>query len=114
MAVIYKILGVDEWKSVESKGVFLGSGIDLADGFIHFSTPETVRETGRKHFSGRDNLLLVGVDPVPLGAALRWEPSRGGLLFPHLYAPLSTALAVSVEPLTRGADGELRFPDGIP
>lgn len=114
MTSIFKILDHSEWKNALSAGFFHGSDVDRADGFIHFSTTETVRETARKHFSKGDNLLLIAVSADALGPTLRWEPSRGGLLFPHLYGPLDVSLALSVEPLPREANGELRFPDRIP
>ena len=87
--------------------------VDHADGYIHFSTVDQVRETAAKHFAGQNDLLLVAVDPSPLGAALRYEPSRGGALFPHLYAPLPLTAVRWVKPLPRGADGAHVFPDLI-
>lgn len=87
-SVIYKLLPSREWETAESAGVFAGSEVDLRDGYIHFSTAEQVRETARRHFAGRTGLTLLAVDTRRLGDALRWEPSRGGDLFPHLYADL--------------------------
>ncbi|GGE00723.1 dihydroorotate dehydrogenase [Aureimonas endophytica] len=110
---IYKIVPAELWRDAERSGQFLGAPVDLADGYIHFSTARQARETARRHFAGQDGLLLVAVDPAALGAALRWEPSRGGDLFPHLYAPLATAAASSVRPLPLGADGAHVFPDEI-
>lgn len=95
MSLIYKILPRAEWRAAEAAGVFHGSAVDLADGFIHFSAGDQVAETLRRHFSGQTDLLLVAVEAERLGAALKWEPSRGGALFPHLYGPLETSLAVS-------------------
>ena len=92
-------------------GLFKGAPIDLKDGYIHFSTAEQVRETAAKHFAGQSDLLLVSVDEARLGPALRWEPSRGGALFPHLYAALPLSAVTRVEPLPLGADGAHRFPD---
>jgi uncharacterized protein (DUF952 family) len=86
--VIYKIATAEQWRAAEAAGVFHGAPIDHADGFIHFSTAQQVSETLAKHFAGASGLLLVEVAVEALGAALRWEPSRGGALFPHLYAPL--------------------------
>ena len=96
MTLIYKILPREEWRAAEAAGVFEGSAVDLADGFIHFSAEDQMAETLRRHFAGQTDLLLVAVDAESLGEALRWEPSRGGALFPHLYGPLQTSLAVSV------------------
>ena len=97
MTLIYKILGRDEWAAAEGAGVFTGSPIDVADGYIHFSAEGQVQETLAKHFAGRADLVLVAVEAESLGPALKWEPSRGGALFPHLYGALPTALAASAE-----------------
>lgn len=94
-------------------GHFAGAPVDLADGFIHFSTGLQVRETAAKHFAGQADLLLVAVDPAKLGDALRWEPSRGGALFPHLYAPLPLDAVQWVKPLPLGADGVHLFPEAL-
>jgi uncharacterized protein (DUF952 family) len=109
--LIYKIAPDSLWRDAEAAGVFSGAPVDLADGFIHFSTAEQVRETAAKHFAGRDNLLLIAVDAERLGDALKWEVSRGGALFPHLYAPLDPASAVWVRPLPLGEDGKHEFPE---
>ena len=90
MDLIYKIVPKDLWQDAEARGVFAGAPVDVADGFIHLSTAAQVRGTAAHHFAGEDGLLLVGVDPQRLGAALRYEPSRGGALFPHLYAALNS------------------------
>jgi uncharacterized protein (DUF952 family) len=97
MSLIYKILPRAEWEAAAARGVFEGAGIDLKDGYIHFSTAEQAAETLRLHFAGRTGLVMVAVEADELGPELRWEPSRGGQLFPHLYAPLPTARAASVE-----------------
>ncbi len=110
MPAIYKILPASEWRAAERAGAFHGSAVDLKDGYIHFSTAEQVRETAAKHFAGLDDLLLVAVDAQALGDALKWEPSRGGALFPHLYGELPVRLARRVEPLPLGGDGTHRFP----
>jgi uncharacterized protein (DUF952 family) len=91
MALIYKICPENLWREAERLGVFTGARVDVQDGFIHFSTAAQVRETAAKHFGGRGDLLLIAVDSKVLGPALRYEPSRGGDLFPHLYGdmPLS-------------------------
>ena len=99
MSLIYKILPRAEWDAAVAAGRFLGSGIDLADGFIHFSSAAQKDETLRLHFAGRTGLVLVAVEAHVLGEALKWEPSRGGSLFPHLYGPLPVELARSVEPI---------------
>ena len=99
MTLIYKILPREEWRAAEAVGVFEGSAVDVADGFIHFSAEDQMAETLRRHFAGQTDLLLVAVDAASLGAALKWEPSRGGALFPHLYGPLSAALAVYAIPI---------------
>lgn len=95
---IFKILSRAEWQAAEQSGVFAGSPVDLTDGFIHFSTAAQVEETAARHFAGQSDLLLVAVDPGRLGDALRWEPSRGGDLFPHLYGPLPLDAVLSVRP----------------
>jgi uncharacterized protein (DUF952 family) len=99
MSLVYKILPRSEWEAAAARGVFEGSGIDLKDGYIHFSTAEQAAETLRLHFAGRTGLVMVAVEAEALGADLKWEPSRGGQLFPHLYAPLPTARAAAVEPI---------------
>ena len=108
--IIYKICPEALWREAEKVGRFDGAPIDLADGYIHFSTAEQVRETAAKHFAGQTDLLLVAVDAGPLGEALKWEVSRGGALFPHLYAPLDPSAALWVKPLPLGADGSHVFP----
>lgn len=104
MSIIYKIVSAAEWRAAEAAGVFTGAAVDHADGFVHFSTAEQVRETAAKHFAGMDDLLLVAVDAARLGDALKWEVSRGGALFPHLYAPLALDAVSRVAPLPLGAD----------
>ena len=112
--IVYKILSKAAWAEACTAGVFHGAPVDLADGYIHFSTAAQVRETAAKHFAGQTDLVLVGVDADRLGAALKWEPSRGGALFPHLYGPLDPALADTVVALPLGPDGRHRFPEMIP
>ena len=114
MTTIYKICPAAAWQAAEAAGIFRGAGVDLADGFIHFSTAGQVRETAARHFAGVAGLVLVAFDDLSLGADLRYEPSRGGALFPHLHGPLDPALALWVEPLPVGGDGRHRFPDLIP
>jgi uncharacterized protein (DUF952 family) len=102
---IYKILARAAWDEALADGAFTGSGIDLADGFIHFSTAAQAGETARRYFQGQPDLVVVEVEGDDLGEALKWEPSRGGDLFPHLYGSLSCALARAVREAPLGADG---------
>lgn len=102
---IYKIVTVAQWRVAEAAGVFEGAPVDLADGFIHFSTAAQVADTLAKHFAGQRELLLLGVGADQLGHALRWEVSRGGQLFPHLYAPLPVAAVSSVSEIPVSTDG---------
>lgn len=113
MSLIYKICPAALWREAEEAGAFAGAPVDHADGFIHFSTADQLRETAAKHFGGQADLLLVAVEAGRLGDALRWEPSRGEALFPHLYATLPLSAVVSVEPLPLGPDGTHAFPDGL-
>ena len=110
MELIFKICGTQEWQAAESAGIYRGSSVDARDGFIHFSTAEQLAETAQKHFGGRDDLVLVGVDPQALGEKLRFEPSRGGALFPHLYSSLPLAAVRFVEVLPLAADGHHVLP----
>lgn len=109
--LVFKICPADLWAGAERAGLFAGAPVDHQDGFIHFSTAAQVRETAARHFAGQDGLKLVAVAVAPLGAALRWEPSRGGDLFPHLYGPLPLSAVRWVRELPRGADGAHLFPD---
>src|SRR6202035_5938401 len=111
MSLIYKICEHAPWREAEREQVFRGAPVDLADGFIHFSTADQVRETAAKHFAGAADLVLAAVEAGRLGPALRWEPSRGGALFPHLYADLPLAAVQWVAPLPLGSDRRHRFPD---
>lgn len=113
MTTIYKICPAEMWQAAVTAGIFRGAPVDRADGFIHFSTAEQVKETATRHFAGADGLVLVAVDSDRLGSALRYEPSRGGALFPHLYAPLDPAAALWVKPLPLTSDGHA-FPDLAP
>jgi uncharacterized protein (DUF952 family) len=110
-AIIFKIAPRSLWREAEANGRFEGAPVDLADGFIHFSTAAQLRETAAKHFRGQDDLLLVAVDGEKLGDALKYEPSRGGDLFPHLYGPLSLDAVISVSALPLGDDGLHVFPE---
>jgi len=111
MTLIYKICSDALWREAERAGGFAGAAIDLEDGYIHFSTAEQARETAARHFAGERDLVLVAVDAQALGDGLRWEPSRGGDLFPHLYAPLRLEAVLWVRPLPLGPDGRHVFPD---
>jgi uncharacterized protein (DUF952 family) len=107
---IYKILPRQMWADATVAGVFNGSPVDLTDGYIHFSTAAQVQETASKYFSGVPDLLLIAVSAHLLGDSLKWEPSRGGALFPHLYAALPVGLAEWVKPLPLDADGKPLVP----
>jgi uncharacterized protein (DUF952 family) len=111
---IYRICPKKLWETAEKAGHFAGAPIDERDGFIHFSTAAQVAETAAKHFAGVDNLVLVAADAASLGDALKWEPSRGGALFPHLYGRLPLPAVRWVVPLPRGADGLHAFPELAP
>jgi uncharacterized protein (DUF952 family) len=108
--MLYKICPASLWREAERQGVFRGSAVDMQDGFIHFSSVEHVEETAAKHFAGEHDLLLIAVDAARLGAALKWEPSRGGALFPHLYGELDLTAVTRVVPLPLGPDGRHVFP----
>lgn len=112
--LIYKIIPADLWNEAVAQGVFKGAPVDHQDGFIHFSTAAQVEETARKHFHGQRDLLFVSVEDQDLGPALRYEPSRGGALFPHLYAPLPVALAKQVRALPMNEDGTHQFETLLP
>ena len=112
-AAIYKIASRRLWSAAERAGTFEGAPVDLADGYIHFSTAGQARETAAKHFAGQGDLLLIAVDPAALGDALKWEPSRGGALFPHLYCRLSLSAVLWTKPLPLGADGVHAFPEEV-
>lgn len=109
--LVYKIAPAILWEAAETAGLFAGAPIDFEDGFIHLSTAAQVRETARLHFAGEDGLMLIAVDTASLGPTLRWEPSRGGALFPHIYGPLPLAAVAFAVPLPLGADGAHLFPD---
>ncbi len=110
MASIYKIVPAALWRAAVGAGSFSGAGVDLVDGYIHFSTAAQVRDTAAKHFADVPELLIVAVDASALAPALRWEPSRGGDLFPHLYQDLPLGAVQWVEPLPVNANGRHEFP----
>jgi uncharacterized protein (DUF952 family) len=109
MTLIYKILPRSEWEDARAAGRFRGSAVDLADGYIHFSTAAQAQETAARHFAGKVGLLVLEVDGDALGAALRWEPSRGGDLFPHLYGDLQVDAVLRVLPAPLDGDGTPRL-----
>lgn len=108
MTLIYKLLSQKEWMGALGRGYFEGSAVDHVDGYIHFSTAGQLPETAAKHFHGRDDLVALEVDAEVLGDALRWEPSRGGDLFPHLYADLPVTAVKRALLVELGADGAPR------
>jgi uncharacterized protein (DUF952 family) len=105
----YKICSAAEWAEAVRSGLYVGAPIDLSDGFIHLSTAEQVAETLKRHFAGQVGLVLIEIDLEKAGAALRWEPSRGGALFPHLYDRLSPSLATNVTALPDEAAARADF-----
>ncbi|MEA2902618.1 MAG: hypothetical protein QOI12_5 [Alphaproteobacteria bacterium] len=108
---IYKICDAALWRQAEHERVFRGAGIDVQDGYIHFSSATQVKDTAARHFAGAGDLVLIAVDAGTLGPALKWELARGGALFPHLYGPLSLDAVLWVKPLRLGADGRHVFPE---
>jgi uncharacterized protein (DUF952 family) len=110
---IYKIVPASLWQKAKDAGIFEGASIDLADGFIHFSTALQAKETAARHFTGQRDLLLIAVDGEALGDTLVYEPSRGGDLFPHLYAALPLIAVLWEKPLPLGPDGAHQFPEMI-
>jgi uncharacterized protein (DUF952 family) len=108
---IYKICENALWREAERAGLFRGAPVDARDGFIHFSTAAQVRETAARHFAGAADLMLIAVEASALGGALRWEVSRGGDLFPHLYGPLPLAAVLWAKPLPLGGDRRHVFPE---
>jgi uncharacterized protein (DUF952 family) len=111
MTLIYKICSEALWREAERAGVFAGAAIDLEDGYIHFSTAAQAPETAARHFAGQGELVLVAVAAEALGDGLRWEPSRGGDLFPHLYGSLRLGAVRWVRALSLGPDGRHVFPE---
>jgi uncharacterized protein (DUF952 family) len=108
-SLIYKVVTRDQWEAARKAGVFRGAPIDVEDGYIHFSSSQQVRETVAKHFGGQSDLLIVAVEADSLGDSLKWEPSRGGDLFPHLYDDLHFSAIVWEEELPL-EDGQHQFP----
>lgn len=110
--IAYKLVDRADWDAARAAGAYAGSAVDLADGYVHMSTAAQVVETAARHYRGRDDLVMVEVDLTALGEALKWEVSRGGDLFPHLYAPLPFTAALAERSLSVDADGVMRFRDG--
>lgn len=113
LLLIYHVCRVEEWHAAHNTGSYGGSSQDVADGFIHFSTAAQLRASVAKHRAGQDGLVLVAVDAEQLGEALKWEPSRGGELFPHVYDSLSMAAVEAVYELPLGDDGMHIYPNGL-
>ncbi len=112
--LIFHICKRSEWEAAGLAGVYRGSSQDAADGFIHFSTRAQAAASAAKHRKGQGDLVLLTVDPVRVSGILKWEPSRGGQLFPHLYGELPITAVIRVDPLPLGADGMHIFPAGFP
>lgn len=108
--LVYKVCTETLWADAVRAGAFKGAPVDLADGYIHLSTQEQLAETLRRHFAGQSGLVLVEVDAARLGDTLKWEPSRGGALFPHLYGDLDPAAVRQVQPLLLTKDGGHQIP----
>jgi uncharacterized protein (DUF952 family) len=107
---VYHVCRKEEWAAAQVAGRYGGSSQDRADGFIHFSDASQVEASVAKHRAGQDGLVLLSVEAAMLGEALKWEPSRGGALFPHLYGDLPLAAVARVDDLPLGPDGRHRFP----
>lgn len=106
----YKVLTAAQMAALEQDGSFAGAPVDVADGYIHLSTAAQLTETVDKHFAGQDDLHVVAVDLAAHGDTVKWEASRGGQLFPHLYAPMLLETAIAYGPLKRDADGRVKLP----
>jgi len=112
MTLIYKIMGWGDWAAAQSSGNVAPAAVDRRDGFIHLSAEEQVLETARLHFAGRDDLVAAAFNAADFAGALKWEASRGGALFPHLYRRLAIADVVWDKSLPLGATGHI-FPEGV-
>jgi len=108
--MIYHMCRADEWEAAVASGGYAGSSQDKADGFIHFSTAEQIVESARRHRAGQGGLLLLAIDTAVLGDRLKWEPSRAGALFPHVYGTIDPRESAWVKPLPLGPDGAHVFP----
>jgi len=111
--IIFHICRKDEWDAAQENGIYSGSSQDKADGFIHFSASNQLIESAARHRAGQDGLMLLSVDADLLGTALKWESSRGGELFPHLYGDLPFYAVLNALDLRLGADGKHIFPDSV-
>ena len=109
--LVFKILRAQEWRTLYEQGKTLGAPIDVADGFVHFSTAEQVAETAAKHFADEDDLMVLALDARRMDT-IKWEPSRGGALFPHLYREMRLSDVLWARPILLGPDGHI-FPDGV-
>lgn len=110
---IYKVCSMEHWQKAQAEGVFTGVAVDLADGYIHFSTADQLAETLSKHFKGQADLVLLTVDAGQIEEKLKWEPSRGGALFPHLYADLPLRAVIEEHKLLTDEQGEFVLPEGL-
>jgi uncharacterized protein (DUF952 family) len=110
---VYKVADALEFAEAQAEGIYAGAAIDVTDGFIHFSTAMQLAETIRLHFKGRRGLVLAAIRTAPLGSALRWEASRGGALFPHLYGNLEMSTIAWSEPIDVDEDGNCQLPDRL-
>lgn len=108
--MIYHMCPAEAWEEAVAAGQYTGTEDDRRDGFIHFSTATQLSESARRHRAGQAGLVLVAVEPARLGDRLRWERSRGGALFPHLYGPLLPSETARIDPLPLGPDGNHVFP----
>jgi len=111
--LIYKVCAAAEWRVAQAAGTYQGAPVDLADGFIHFSAPHQLRETVRRYFAESSDLVLVEVKTAALGDGIKWEPSRGGDLFPHLYGDLALSAVTRSWPFPQGPGGERQYPQGV-
>ncbi len=114
MAAIYKICERAAWESAMATGTYRGSAVDARDGFIHFSSGAQLAETAARHFAGQTDLMLIAVDGDALGAALKWEVSRGGDLFPHLYGDLPMRVVLWAKPLPDESGDKRALPELAP
>lgn len=108
--IAYKVLTAPQWAAWQDAGSFAGAPVDLADGFIHLSAADQVAGTLDKHFAGQPGLVIAAVNLGVLGNMVRWEVSRGGALFPHVYGPLPLAAVLAAGPVQRADDGAVAFP----
>jgi uncharacterized protein (DUF952 family) len=106
----YKVLTADQMATLEQDGTFAGAPVDVADGYIHLSTAAQLTETVDRHFAGQADLHIAAVDLGSFGGSLKWEESRGGQLFPHLYGPLLLETVIAYGPLDRDDDGKVKLP----